>query len=156
MPKTRIIGLGNPILSDDSVGLQVARALRKHLDEEPGRLEVVELFAGGFPLLDAMVDWDRVALVDAIHFRDVAAGTVVRLEADDLKTSLRVRAVHQIDLPMLLALGDAMGVSMPSEIVVYGVQGDDMTTFGEGLTPAVQAAIPKVVAEVMAWLPGVA
>ncbi|MGD0099324.1 MAG: hydrogenase maturation protease, partial [Acidobacteriota bacterium] len=103
---TRIIGLGNSILTDDGVGIYAAREIRRCLTEI-GRLDIdiVESEVAGFELMELMAGWKHVILVDSIQFEGLEPGTVVRIEPDDLHTSLRLRSVHDIDLPTALELG---------------------------------------------------
>ena len=66
MKKTLIIGLGNPILTDDGVGVNIAKELEKvvDLDAHPG-LTITEASAGGIRLMETMLGFDRVVLIDA-------------------------------------------------------------------------------------------
>ena len=64
--KTLIIGLGNPILTDDGVGVKVARLLEEKIDlAAHPRLEIIEASAGGLRLMEVVLDYDRVILIDA-------------------------------------------------------------------------------------------
>ena len=92
-----------------------------------------------------MSGWDRVILVDAIKFDDLEPGTIVRIDPADLRTSLRLRSVHEIDLPTALAFGRKLKIPMPEKVVVIGIQADDILTFGETLTPALAKAVPEAV-----------
>ncbi|MFH1177009.1 MAG: hydrogenase maturation protease [Acidobacteriota bacterium] len=145
--RTRVIGLGNPILSDDGVGLQVARALAARLGASD--VDVVESEVAGFALLELLDTWERVILVDAVMLPGMRPGTVVRLGPEDLATSLRLRSVHEIDLPTALALGTRLGFAMPKEIVIIAIQAEDTLTFGETLTPRVAAALPRAVERIL-------
>ncbi len=152
--RTRVIGLGNTILSDDGVGIYAAREIRRRL-AAAGRTEnadVVETEVGGFALMELMAGWDRVILLDAVLFDGVAPGTVVTIDPQDLRTSLRIRSVHDIDLPTVLGLGRALGFAMPAEILIYGIQAGDACTLGEQLTPEVAEAMNRVVEKVLAAL----
>jgi len=152
--RTRVIGLGNTILSDDGVGIYAAREVRRRLGES-GRgdaADVVETEVGGFALMELMAGWDRVILMDATLFDGVEPGTVVRIDPQDLRTSLRIRSVHDIDLPTVLGLGGALGLEMPGEILIYGIQAEDAFTLGETMTPVVGRALKGVVEEVLAAL----
>jgi hydrogenase maturation protease len=134
--KTRVIGLGNSILSDDGVGIYAARDVARRCD-----VDVVETEVGGFALMELMTGWDRVLLVDSIMFDGVEPGTVVRLDPEDLHTSLRLRSVHDIDLPTALELGRRLGLDMPSELVVFGIQAEDPYTLGETLSEPAAAGL---------------
>jgi len=150
--KTRIIGLGNTLLTDDGVGICVAREATLRLADTA--IDVVETEAAGFALLELMVGWDRVVLVDAIAFDGVVPGTIVPIDPADLRTSLRLRSVHEIDLPTVLGLGRAMGFDMPSEVRVFGIQVEDALTLGEHLTDTVRAVVPQAVDAVVAAATG--
>jgi len=143
--RLRVIGLGNGILTDDAVGLHVARAVRRQLEQGAGPpgVDVVEAEVGGFALMELMAGWDAVVLVDAVQLEGVAAGSVVALEPSDLGVSLRLLAPHEIDLVTALAVGDRLGYPMPRRVHIIGIQGADLSTFGEELTPQVQAAVPR-------------
>ena len=136
--KTRIIGLGNTLLTDDGVGVYVAREVARRLGRgtQTDAPDVVESEVAGFALMELMAGWDRVILVDSIQFADVKPGSVVRLEPQDLHTSLRIRSVHEIDLPTVMELGRRLGLDMPRYLRIYGIQAADVLTVGERLTAA--------------------
>ncbi len=72
----------------------------------PGsNVDIVETEVGGFSLMELMAGWKRIILVDSIQFDGLEPGTVVQIDAGDLHTSLRLRSVHDIDLPTALELG---------------------------------------------------
>ena len=150
MKKTRVIGLGNTILTDDGVGCYVAREVRARLADRLGPdLDVVETEVAGLTMMELMTDWERVILVDAIQFNDTEPGTVVQIDPMDLRTSLRLRSVHDIDLPTVLQMGPMYGFSMPDEVIIFGIQGEDTLTLGEKLTPTIAAVMPDVVERVL-------
>jgi hydrogenase maturation protease len=136
--KTRIIGLGNTILSDDGVGIYTVREVARRLAEsgDGAKPDIVETEVAGFALMELMAGWDRVILVDCIQFDSLRAGAVVPIAPDDLRTSLKLRSVHEIDLPTVLKLGDRLGLAMPQEVRIFGIQAQDAWTFGESLSPA--------------------
>ncbi len=86
--------------------------------------------------MELMAGWDRVILVDCIQFDNLEAGTVLPIAPDDLRTSLKLRSVHEIDLPTALKLGDRLGLAMPQEVRIFGIRAQDAWTFGESLSPA--------------------
>ena len=147
--KTRVIGLGNTILTDDGAGVHVAREVARRLAGTASDVNVVETEVAGLALLELMVGWDRVILVDAVQFEGVDPGTVVRIDPSDLRTSLRLRSVHDVDLPTVLELGRQLGLTSPREVIVLGIEAADARTFGERLTPPVQAGVARAVEQVM-------
>jgi hydrogenase maturation protease len=150
MVRLRVIGLGNSIVSDDAVGLHVARAVRAVLPRHGlETVDVVEAEVGGFHLLELMAGWEGVVIVDALEQPGRAPGEVVRLATPELGTSLRLCSPHEISLPMALRMGAQLGYALPRRVVVIGVQGEELRTFGERLTPRVEKAVTEAVRDVM-------
>jgi hydrogenase maturation protease len=145
--KTVIIGVGNPTLTDDGIGIHVAEVLRTAL---PAGLNITVrmAYAGGMRLMDAMVGFDKAILVDALWTGQNPPGTVVHLSKDDLQQSRNTSSVHDLDLCTALNFAESVGVKVPKDIEVWGVEISDATTFSEYPTPVVRAAVPHVVAEI--------
>jgi len=142
---TRVIGLGNTLLTDDGVGVYAAREIRRRLDGQFPDVDIVESEVAGFALLELMVGWERVILIDAVAFDGIEPGEVFRIHPQDLRTSLRIRSVHEIDLPTALELGRRLGMSMPDEVLIFAVQAQDCLTLGERLNEPVAAACARAV-----------
>ncbi len=151
--KTLVIGLGNPILTDDSVGIHVARAVQAALPPDAG-VAVTEQYVGGLALMETMVGYERVILVDAIWTPDGEAGQVVQFAAGDLPDTLNTASTHDADLPTALRVGKALGASVPDDenIQIVAVQAQEVLTFSETPTPPVAAAIPQAVCAVLSLL----
>ncbi|MEA3335323.1 MAG: hydrogenase maturation protease [Chloroflexota bacterium] len=152
--KTLIVGLGNPILTDDGVGVKVAYRLQECLaGRVPNGLSIVEACVGGLRLMELMIGYDRVILIDAMTHGDVAPGTVQRLTLDDLRAispTQHSASAHDTTLITALAAGRQMGLSLPDEVVIYGVAVENVIDFGDQPTPAVDKVIPEVTQAVLA------
>lgn len=147
----RIIGLGNTILSDDGVGIYAAREIGRRLAHAglASAVDVVESEVAGFALMELLAGCRRAILVDSIQFDNLEPGTVVQIAPHDLRTSLRLRSVHEIDLPTALGLGRHLGLRMPEDITIFGIQAEDAQTFGESLSPAVALGMQRAVDSIM-------
>jgi hydrogenase maturation protease len=144
---TRIIGLGNSILTDDGVGIYAAREVGRRLAATRfgAEIDIVESEVAGFALMELMTGWKKIILIDSIQFDGVCPGTVIRIEPEDLRTSLRLRSVHDIDLPTTLELGRRLGLPMPDKLTVFGIQAQDALTFGESITDAAERGMREAV-----------
>jgi len=151
--KTLVIGLGNPILTDDGVGVHAARLVQAGLLPDSG-VDVLELAVGGLALMEAMVGYERVILIDALYTPDEAAGGVVQFHAGELPETLNSASSHDVDLPTALRLGRGLGAPLPDtdQIQVIGVHARDVLTFGDHLTPRVAAAAPAAAGAVLRLL----
>jgi hydrogenase maturation protease len=145
---TVIIGLGNPVRTDDGVGLAVARCLRDQLAGTDG-VTVEELWAGGLRLVEAMSGYDRAVLVDALHTGDQPAGTVRRLSLSDLGGARTTTCVHDTSLPTALEIWRRLGAPLPQEISVWGIEAQDLDSFSEELTASVAQAVPRAAAAIL-------
>jgi hydrogenase maturation protease len=144
--KTLVLGLGNPLLGDDAVGLKVAAVVRERLDDRDD-VDVVEEEAGGLRLMERMTGYDRAVLVDAC-VSGAAPGTIRRIGPDELPTQ-RTAIAHGIDLPRALALGRSLGLPMPGVVRVVAIEAESVHEFKELMTPAVEAAIVPAVEAVL-------
>ncbi|HDZ23459.1 MAG TPA: hydrogenase maturation protease, partial [Desulfobacteraceae bacterium] len=77
--KVLILGMGNPILSDDGVGLSIARKLEKSL---PG-VDVSTTAMAGIDILDLIMGYDQVFLIDASIAKKGAPGEVTRFDHEE-------------------------------------------------------------------------
>ncbi len=146
--KTLILGLGNPLVSDDSVGLRVAAELKPLLADRPD-VEVSEDYWGGLRLMERLVGYDRAVIIDAIC-TGAEPGTIHHLTPDAVPTQ-RSASAHDANLPTALEFGRRAGVHLPANehIQLVAVEAEDILNFSEQCTPAVQAAVPRAVQDVL-------
>ena len=145
------MGFGNPILSDDAVGVRLVRDLAARLSPTP-ELEVVdECTAGGLEILDVLKGRDRVVLVDSILTEGGVPGRWWRFTAAELRRTAHLAGIHDASLGAALRVGRAVGMLLPrdEEIHVFAVEVEDAETFGEGLTPGLAAAYPRLLEEIL-------
>ncbi len=152
--KTLILGLGNPILTDDGVGICVVRAVATR--PLPQDVACAEASVGGLRLLEVLRGYERVIIVDAIQTREGKPGDIYRLRVDDVRASLHAGSTHDLSLPGALKWGRQIGLPLPDDsfIVIIAIEAEDVLTFGEECTSAVAAAIPRAVQAVLAELAG--
>jgi len=141
MKKSIVIGLGNPILTDDGIGNRIAQNLMDKVEPE---VEVVEATLAGFNLLELLAGYETAVLVDAIQTKGGKVGTIYKLAKDDLAFSQRLASVHDLNLYTAWELGKQVGIELPKKLVIFAIEVEDVLTFSEELTPEVEAVIPKV------------
>jgi len=141
--KTLVVGLGNPFLSDDSVGLHVARALESRLDHQ--EITVMEASIAGLDFVDLLAGYERAIIIDAIQTREGKAGQVYRLEPEALNSSRHATTPHDVSFATALELGKRLGLALPQQIVIFGIEVENVSTFSEKCTPEVERAIPLCV-----------
>ncbi|MCX6551620.1 MAG: hydrogenase maturation protease [Acidobacteria bacterium] len=136
-----VLCLGNDLLHDDGVGWAVADALEGRV---PPGVVVRRSALSGFYLLDELVNWTHVLVVDAVQTGAHPPGTVLSFPFEALGSDAGP-SPHAVGLPTVVALGRQSGVPLPEWIHIVAIEVDDMESFIEGLTPAVRAAVPRAV-----------
>lgn len=137
-----ILGLGNPVRSDDGVGFHVVQQLLEAGLSEGIDAEVAG--TAGLGLLELIAGYQRLVIVDAIDAGE-PPGTVLKLSPKDLSgfTPLHAASSHDVDLATMFELGSRLGQAMPEEVRIVAVQTADITTFSEQCTPRVRAALDR-------------
>ena len=139
--RTRVIGLGSPIMGDDGFGLAVLARLGERW-QLPEDVELVDGGTWGMTLLPTIEDSDHVLFVDAINTGS-APGTVAVIEREQLPKYFMLKlSPHQIDIREVLAACELRG-TLPDVTEAYGAQPEiiDMST---ELSPALAARVDEV------------
>lgn len=145
--KTLVLGLGNPILSDDGVGIWVARALEERLKQPD--ITVMETSLAGLNLLDHLANFDRAIIIDAIQTRGGKVGQIYHLEPGVFDVTRHAATPHDVNFATALELGKRLGLALPRKITIFAIEVEDVTTFSEDCTPKVKRAIPICVEKVI-------
>lgn len=146
--RTIIIGLGNPLLSDDGLGIQAATLLRQRISDDE-LVDVVEAYTGGLGLMELMVGYQRAVVVDAVSSGQNLPGTLVELGMDDLLSTRNTTSTHDASLAIAIETGKILGLKLPDEIFFIGIEAAEANNFGEQLTTQVSQALPLLVDHVL-------
>ena len=143
--RTVVIGVGNAYRSDDGVGLAVAERVRARA----GEIEVVACEQEPSRLLDAWADADLALVVDAVSSPGAEPGTVHRFDATEraVPSSVFRGSTHAFGVGEVIEVARALG-RLPGRVLLYGVEGGKFAA-GEGLSPAVAAAVEPLVSELL-------
>jgi hydrogenase maturation protease len=140
---TLVIGLGNPLMGDDGVGITAVERLR-HDWTIPATMRLVDGGTWGMNLLPLIEDAGELLLVDAID-RGEPAGRLIVLESSEVPRALAVKlSPHQVGLSEVLALAELRG-TLPEKLVAVGVQ-PGRVEMSSRLTPEVSAQMEPLVA----------
>ena len=134
--KTLVLGLGNPILCDDSAGIRVARAIQCRIDRPDVIVE--EAGMGGLGLLDVLSGYDRAIIIDAILTEGGKIGQIYKFGSDRLDSTRHAATPHDINLATALELGRRLNIKLPKDISIFAIEVEDVTSFSEQCTPEVR------------------
>ncbi len=141
-PGALVLGLGNPIMGDDGLGLAALARLAAEW-ELPPSVTLVDGGTWGMNLLPLIEGSDQLLLLDAIR-AGTTPGTLVVIERADLPRYFSHKiSPHQIDLREVLGLAELRG-TLPEAAVAIGAEPAEVE-LGTALTPAVEARVAEVV-----------
>jgi hydrogenase maturation protease len=155
MMKTLVIGLGNPILGDDGVGWKVAEELSSIVGHQSS-IEVDTAALGGLSLMERLLGYDRVVLVDSMETGQGQVGSVRTFPLASLPDPMAGHSASAHDTSLITALktAESIGADIPKRVDVVAVEAQNVYDFSEELSPPVAAAVPKAVQAVLDLLQG--
>jgi len=170
----RIMGCGNLWMGDDGVGVHTVQKMMEIADKlkhgtplsDPDfdgysktalpfltEVDILDAGVSGLDMLCFLEGFDKIIIVDALKSSE-NLGAILKIKGDDLLDGEGVGVMlssHDVSVPTVL--GIAKEVQGLPEIVVFGVEIQkypdtvDLTT---AMSPAVEAAIPRLITLVLA------
>ena len=139
---TVVLGLGNPLLADDAVGLHVVASLQHLMQEDPIEgVRVVASTRAGFDLIDLLAGAARAIIIDCLDVPDPTPGRIRRLDLGQVAGSARLVGGHDVSVAVAFELAAALGIPMPETVEIYGIEAASTREFTERMTPEVEAAV---------------
>ena len=144
--KIVVLGIGNLLLSDEGVGIEVIKELRKKykLSEE---VEIVDGGTGGFSLLPFIESANKLLVIDAIS-GDKSPGTIYKFKNEEIPLNIMEKiSLHEVNFADILNLAQLRG-SYPEEIVIIGIEPETLEMQAT-LSETVRRKIPLLLSEVI-------
>ena len=148
-PQVLIVGVGNPLARDEGLGpraiaLLVARGL-------PAGVAAIDAGTALLAAIPELAEARRVILIDAVQAGG-RPGAVYRFTLEELLArspdSAAWGSAHGLTGVAAVRLAQATGTPLPPT-VLFGVEPAEVA-LGEGLTPAVEAALDTLLERVLA------
>lgn len=139
--KPVVLGLGNPLFTDEGVGIRVLHQLMA--ENLSGKAELVDGGTDGLTLLNIVEEAEHLIVIDAID-GDLPAGSIQRIEMADIPVLISQKlSPHQLGFQEVLALA-ALREKLPDRLILFGVQPASLE-WGTRLSPAVKASVPILI-----------
>ncbi len=150
--RTAVIGLGNPLMSDEGIGSRlIAEFARRSRCGEFAGVLFLDLGTAGAKVLHAIAQKRKAIFLDCV-FMGEQPGAIRRFTTDDVH-SLKILSrfsFHEADLLGILELSRKLG-ECPEEVVIFGIEPQEIAP-GETLSSALQTRIKDYVAMIQAEL----
>ena len=152
---TLVIGLGNPILGDDGVGWKIADEVAAAVGPQ-SPIEIDTAALGGLSLMERMLDYDRVVLVDSMETGQNPVGSVQTFPLASLPDPMAGHSASTHDTSLITALktAESIGADIPKRVDVVAIEAQNVYDFSEELSPSVAAAVPRAVQAVLDLIQG--
>jgi hydrogenase maturation protease len=143
-----VIGIGNLLRGDDSVGRIVAQRLR---ERNIPQLQVLEQEGETTGLMEAWAGPDTVFVVDAISSKS-RPGTILRLNATHQSLQRRIfqDSSHSFGLHEAIELARVLN-RLPRRLIIYGIEGKSFD-LGAEVSSEAKVAASRVVKCIVAEL----
>jgi hydrogenase maturation protease len=130
-------------MSDDSVGIHVARLIQARLQRPD--ISVKELSVSGIRLVEEILGFDSVIIIDSHTGEETESGRIRKFTPADFIDTIHPGAPHGINFPTALEFYERLEPEkIPKSIEIYTIDIGSELTFGEQLSPIVEKASEKL------------
>jgi len=129
VPKLQILilGLGNPLMTDDGIGIFVMKELKKL--KWPPEVQLLEVGTSVFYYLEEISRSQHIIAIDAL-LAGGNPGSLYRLNIDDVRNH-KEQDLHGLSLPGVIKWAKNI-TGLPETLTIYGLEPEDL---GSGVTP---------------------
>jgi hydrogenase maturation protease len=122
---TVVIGLGNPLMSDEGIGVYLIQKLSEHQDEYPS-VKFIDAGTGGMNILHLIANRNKAIIIDCVKMGKIP-GEISRFEPSDVKSIKKMVhfSLHEADILQIIKLSTQLG-ECPEKIVIFGIEPESL------------------------------
>ena len=131
MKETIVIGLGNPLMGDEGIGIVLIEKLTELADQGkiPGaeNIQFHDGGVGGMNLLHTIAGRKKAILIDCARM-GAEPGTIRRFTPDQVQTIKKLAhlSLHEVDILKVIELARQLN-ECPDQIVFFGIEPAEIT-----------------------------
>ena len=146
-----ILGIGNILWADEGFGVRCVEAINAGW-EFPPQVTVMDGGTQGLYLLPYVQEADCLLVFDAVDYGD-PPGTLREVVGNEVPRFMGAKkmSLHQTGFQEVLMAAE-LTCKLPAELVLIGVQPEELEDFGGSLRDVVKAQIAPSLAIAMTWL----
>ena len=116
-----VLGLGNPLMADEGIGVYLVERLNRVADRYPNA-DFIDAGTGGMSVLHWIEGRRKAILIDCA-FMGAEPGTIRRFTPDEVRSTkvLVHQSLHEADLLHILTLAEQLG-QCPEKVVIFGIE----------------------------------
>ena len=148
--KTLILGLGNEILTDDSIGIRLVKDLK--LITNYAETEYATASCGGFEIIEYILGFEKVIFIDAIRTGKEIPGSIFFFRPSDFIETLHLSNLHDISFLTALKLGKELKMNLPSEIDIIAIEILEDRVFSNNLSPVIEGKYSAILSDIKEYI----
>ncbi len=131
-----VLGLGNPLMSDEGIGGFLIDKLLESKDSYPN-VDFIDAGTSGMAILGLIAERKKAIIIDCAYMGK-KPGTMAKFEPKEVQSVKKLLhySLHEADILQIIALARQLD-QCPDEIVIFGIEPEKIE-FGEGLSLALQ------------------
>ena len=131
-------------MGDDAAGIQVVRMVKDKVQPRAD-LDFKEVSVGGLKLVEEMLGYDTVFIVDTLPASAAEVGRIREFTPSDFEETQHTGAPHVANFATALGLYKKLEPdNVPRVIKIFTIDVEEDFTFREGMSPTVQEATVKL------------
>lgn len=148
---TLILGIGNLLWADEGFGVRAVEHLHRHWSF-PDHVRLMDGGTQGIYLVQDIREADLLVVFDAVDY-GLPPATMKVVEGEEVPSFLGAKKIslHQTGFQEVLAMAEMMG-EPPLEILLVGVQPEELEDFGGSLRESVKAQMEPAIEVALQWL----
>ncbi|MDR0234264.1 MAG: HyaD/HybD family hydrogenase maturation endopeptidase [Zoogloeaceae bacterium] len=146
-----VLGIGNLLWADEGFGVRCVEALAGNW-RFPDHVTLLDGGTQGLYLLPQVQEADVLLVFDAVDYGD-SPGTLREVLGDEVPRFMGVKkmSLHQTGFQEVLSAAQLTG-KFPEELVLIGVQPENLEDFGGSLSAVVRKKMPQALELALGWL----
>jgi hydrogenase maturation protease len=148
MPKsTVVLGLGNPLMADEGIGVYLVERLAESAGEYPD-VDFIDVGTGGLTVLHKIEGRGKAIFIDCAYMGE-EPGAIRRFTPEEVVSTkvLAHQSLHEADLLRIIDLARELGQA-PGETVIFGIQPERIEP-AMGLSPVLMGRIDEYLAVIL-------
>ncbi len=147
---TVVLGLGNPLMADEGVGVYLVDRLARMAERCPD-VEFIDAGTGGMSVLHLIEGRSKVVFIDCA-FMGEAPGGLRRFTPEEVRSTkvLAHQSLHDADLLKILSLAEQLG-QCPDQVVIFGIQ-PEVVEMRQGLSASLMDKTEYYLSEILSEL----
>lgn len=150
-PKVLLLGIGNLLWADEGFGVRCVELLNQRYSF-PDHVQLMDGGTQGIYLIQHVQEADCLVVFDAIDY-GLEPGTLKLVHDEEVPKFMGAKkmSLHQTGFQEVLAMAELTG-SYPSELLLVGVQPEELDDFGGSLRPKVKDQLEPALDHALKYL----